>query len=166
MRFGRTRKKGLHALPRLGIVEELPGEFQFVGIAAAAGLTGGGDASLAGGKRRGRKISDAACRVVGALRQLDTRRRPMHHAERGRGGAVENFRAENQPAGERRAAQPGETLGPAGAGDQAEAGFRQADFRFIGRDPQIAGERQFEAAAQRRAADLGQRNLGSFSMRA
>ena len=61
--------------------------------------------------------------------------------------------------GERRTAQPRQPLRAAGAGDQAEPRFRQPDFGFVGRDAQIAGQRQFEAAAHGRAADLGQHDL-------
>ena len=50
-----------------------------------------------------------------------------------------------------RADQARQALGPAGAGQQAELDLGQAHPRRRRGDPEMAGERQLEAAAQRRA---------------
>src|ERR1017187_4560975 len=109
-RFSRARQERRHAFLRLGIGEQRPGEFQFVGIAAAAGLTGGSDAGLTRGERRRRQVSDTFSYLRGACGEFGARRRPMHYAERGGGCAVEHFSAEDQSFGERRAVLP---AGPA-----------------------------------------------------
>ena len=86
----------MNALPRLGIVQQQPREFQLVGKSAAIFLTGRRDARLAGGKRRGRKAGNAADNLGGALRQLDARHCPMHHAKLARRSTIEYFGAENE----------------------------------------------------------------------
>ena len=59
--------------------------------------------------------------------------------------------ADDHPQRLFRADQPRQALGPAGAGQQAELDFGQADPRPRRGDPEMAGERQLEAAAQSRA---------------
>src|SRR5665213_1352993 len=51
-------------------------------------------------------------------------------------------------------------LGASGAGEQAEGHFRQAAARRRDRDPVVAGQCDFQAAAQRRPMDRGDHRLG------
>ena len=57
-----------------------------------------------------------------------------------------------------RPGQPRQALGAAGRGQQPEPGLGQSQPRLMGRHAQVAGQGQFEAAAQRGAADLRQRH--------
>ena len=51
--------------------------------------------------------------------------------------------------------QPWQTLGAAAAGDQAQAGFRKAQFGAAGRQPVVATHGQLKPAAQRHTMDGG-----------
>ena len=123
-------------------------------------MTGRRNAQLAGGKRRGRQARDAAGLLGGALGQLGTRHRPVHHAKLARSGAIKYFGAENKPGGERGTTNPRETLSTACTGNQSKPNFRQPEFGFGRRDTQIARQCQLKSPAHRRATDLGQRDLG------
>ena len=107
----------------------------------------------------GRQRRDAGGDLGRARGEFGAWKSPLHQAELFGARAVDHFGAQDQPAGEAGADQPRQPLGAAGAGDQAEADFRQAELGFVGRDAQVAGEREFEAAAERGAADLGDGHL-------
>ena len=95
-------ERNSNALARLRIGEQLPGHFEFVGVAAAAGSEAATmQALLAASAAAGRSamrlaISAARCGQLGA--------RQPPNAPRRAGGrrAVEHFGAENQARGERR----------------------------------------------------------------
>jgi hypothetical protein len=133
--------------------------FKFIGIAAAPRLAGGGDTGLACRQRGRGKLGDALGDFSRAGLQARSRRRPLHQAELKRGRAVEDFGAENKPRGNGASAQPGQALGAAGAGQQAEPDFRQAELGLVRGDAQIAGEGELKSAAQRRPPDLRQCHL-------
>ena len=61
---------------------------------------------------------------------------------------------------QRRAAQPRQTLGAAGAGDDAEQHFGLADARVASRDAVVTAHGDFVAAAERDAVDGGDDRLG------
>ena len=54
-----------------------------------------------------------------------------------------------------------QALGAAGAGQEAELDLRQAELRGRHGDAVVAGQRHFEAAAERRAVDRGDDRLGA-----
>ena len=54
----------------------------------------------------------------------------------------------------------GEALGAAGAGDDAEEDLGLAELGVVGRDPEVAGERDLAATAQRIAGDGRDGRLG------
>ena len=62
-----------------------------------------------------------------------------------------------------RAHQPRRALRAAGTGDQADAAFRQADPAIRRHHAGVAGQRQFEPAAKRRAVHRGDDGLGASS---
>jgi hypothetical protein len=60
------------------------------------------------------------------------------------------------------AGDAGEALGAAGAGEEAELHFRNAELRGRYGDPIVAGERDLEAAAECGAVDRGDDRLGAI----
>ena len=56
--------------------------------------------------------------------------------------------------------QPGQPLGAAGAGDDAEQDLGLAELRVVGRDPDVGAQRELAAAAERVAGDGGDDGLG------
>jgi hypothetical protein len=60
---------------------------------------------------------------------------------------------EDQVLGPRRADQPGQPLGAARAGDEAELDLGLAELGVVGDDPPVAGQRQLAAAAERVPGD-------------
>jgi len=104
----------------------------------------------------------AAKRVASARELLErgARLRPLHHAEPHRIGAGHDFRAENESLGDAGAAQPRQPLRAAAAGQESEPRLRQAELRLARGDAQVAGQRQFHAAAERRSADFGEADEG------
>ena len=74
--------------------------------------------------------------------------------------ALDHPAGEDQVLGPGRADQPGQPLGAAGAGDQAEQDLRLAELGVLGGDPEVGAQRQLAAAAQRVAGDRGDHRLG------
>ena len=67
---------------------------------------------------------------------------------------------EDEVLGLRRADEAGEPLGAAGPGDDAEQDLGLAEPRVVGRDAEVAGERDLAPAAEGVAGDGGHRRLG------
>ena len=117
-------------------------------LARAARARGDGDVAGEGDARL-----DEAAAVGEAVEQ----------AERVGGGGVERVAADDGGEGGGEADQAGQALGAAGARQEAELDLGQAEFRPRIGDPIVAGECEFEAAAQRGAVDGGDdRRAGGF----
>ena len=106
---------------------------------------GRGPAAAAGARRRpgGQRRSPPSVRSPSTISST----MPSASASRG----ADRVAGDDHPQRLFRADQARQALGPAGAGQQAELDLGQADPRRRRGDPEMAGERHLEAAAQRRA---------------
>ena len=82
---------------------------------------------------------------------------PVHQPDRLRLLGPHLAPREDHLLGPRRADQPRQPLGAAPAGDDAEQDLGQPEARVVGADPEVEGQRQLEATAQRVAVDRGDR---------
>ncbi len=92
------------------------------------------------------------------LGQQRGRSHPLHEPEMKRFDAVDRLAAENQPARDGCAGERGQSLRAAGRRQQPEPHFGQPDHRLGGRDAQIAGQCELEAAAKCGPADFRERD--------
>ena len=87
--------------------------------------------------------------------QLIARCTPLHHTQAFRLLTGNYLGPEYQPAGDGFAAEPGQALSTAGAGQETKVCLRQSQLYSLRCHPEIAGEGQFQTSTQGRPSDLG-----------
>ena len=91
---------------------------------------------------------------------------PVDQADRQRLVGLDEPAGEDQVLGLAGADQPGEPLGAAGAGDDAEQDLGLAEHGVLGGEPDVGAQRELAAAAERVAGDRGDDRLGDLRDRA
>ncbi|MFO1361824.1 MAG: hypothetical protein U1F45_05015 [Burkholderiales bacterium] len=132
-----------------------------LGVAAPVGVERVRETPALRGRQGGaRHVGEALREGARPVGQGRARHGPLDDAEPGGLGAVDHLAAEDEAGRGAAAAQAGEPLRAPGAGQEAEGRLGQAELRFRGGDAQVARERELEPAAERRAAELGERDEG------
>ena len=100
--------------------------------------------ALRGGLRQGRPVRQAAGEVARGAVELRRRDDAVDEAEAQRGGRVEGVVQEDQVERAPRPEEPGERPGRAAVGARPEARIGGQEGRGLGRDAEVAGEREAE----------------------
>ena len=108
-----------------------------------------------------RKNSDAFNKLARAHRQLGGWRRPVNQTQGNGVSTQHDLGAQDQTSGHCIADQSRHPLRSTCGRQQAQARLGQPDLRAVRDDPQITGQRQLKATAQRMSADFGDRHLSA-----
>ena len=160
---GAVLQEAAHAGP-LVLGAEQRGELHPLDLQAGGQVDAeaGVDGLLGGAQRERRAAGVALHQVHGGLVHRVVRHHLVHQADLQRLGGVDHPAAEHDVLGPGRADQAGQPLRPAGPGDDAEQDLGLADPGPLPRDPEVGGQRELQAAAQRVAGDRGDHRLGAW----
>src|SRR5262249_9044195 len=117
------------------------------------------DGFLGVAERDGRLVGDLTRETLGGAHQFRYGDYALHETDAERFGGRHAHAGEDHLEGLTTSHQTWQALGTSAARDEGEVDLGQAELRVLGRDPDIAGQGELEAAAEGEAADGGDDGL-------